>query len=355
MQHEYETGECFDWVVRSRTDHEWKTVAPPIVTLPRDAVTTSSMWPWLRSSSILARPRALEDHLMVVPRPAAALAMNVVAVWNDCRSVDDLPFSGPPAQHHPCPGRLPDGTPFLSSECLLGMYVYEHLRLNGSQMRWMSDSRFDMQPRPAPGELHAAGMVMEVNYIPGRWNVTATGARQRVAFEGGKPVANVIRKLTELGIPVMGHLGLTPQSVHQMGGYMVQARTFDQAKNLIEDAQILQESGAFAVVLEAVPSELAKLVTERLSIPTIGIGAGNYCDGQIQVINDILGFSSHSPRHSKQYADINAVVLNALNVFLLLILILGVLLLLLALFYVLGLVVSAIVVGFEADLLDSAS
>jgi 3-methyl-2-oxobutanoate hydroxymethyltransferase len=139
------------------------------------------------------------------------------------------------------------------------------------------------------------------------------GCAQAVKLEGGKPVANVIRKLTELGIPVMGHLGLTPQSVHQMGGYMVQARTFDQAKNLIEDAQILQESGAFAVVLEAVPSELAKLVTERLSIPTIGIGAGNYCDGQIQVINDILGFSSHSPRHSKQYADINAVVLNALN------------------------------------------
>ena len=139
------------------------------------------------------------------------------------------------------------------------------------------------------------------------------GGAQAVKLEGGKPVANVIRKLTELGIPVMGHLGLTPQSVHQMGGYMVQARTFDRAKNLMEDAQILQESGAFAVVLEAVPSELAKLVTERLSIPTIGIGAGNYCDGQIQVINDILGFSSHSPRHSKQYADINAVVLNALN------------------------------------------
>ncbi len=139
------------------------------------------------------------------------------------------------------------------------------------------------------------------------------GGAQAVKLEGGKPVANVIRKLTELGIPVMGHLGLTPQSVHQMGGYMVQARTFDQAKNLMEDAQILQESGAFAIVLEAVPSELAKLVTERLSIPTIGIGAGNYCDGQIQVINDILGFSSHSPRHSKQYADINAVVLNALN------------------------------------------
>ena len=193
MQHEYETGECFDWVVRSRTDHEWKTVAPPIVTLPRDAVTTSSMWPWLRSSSILARPRALEDHLMVVPRPAAALAMNVVAVWNDCRAVDDLPFSGPPAQHHPCPGRLPDGTPFLSSECLLGMYVYEHLRLNGSQMRWISDSRFDMQPRRAPRELHASGMMMEVNYIPGRWNVTATGARQRVAFEGGKPVGEAKR------------------------------------------------------------------------------------------------------------------------------------------------------------------
>jgi len=130
---------------------------------------------------------------MVVPRPAAALAMNVVAVWNDCRAVDDLPFSAPPAQDHPCPARLPDGTPFLSSECLLGMYVYEHLRLNGSQMRWMSDSRFDMQPRRAPGELHASGMVMEVNYIPGRWNVTATGARQRVAFEGGKPVAEAKR------------------------------------------------------------------------------------------------------------------------------------------------------------------
>ncbi|MBL76534.1 MAG: 3-methyl-2-oxobutanoate hydroxymethyltransferase [Chloroflexi bacterium] len=139
------------------------------------------------------------------------------------------------------------------------------------------------------------------------------GGAQAVKIEGGQAVVETVHRLTEIGIPVMGHLGLTPQSVHQMGGYLIQGRTLTDAKKLVNDAKMLEQSGAFAIVLEGVPTELAKIITQDVSIPTIGIGASENCDGQIQVINDILGFSSRYPKHSKQYADMNAVILQALN------------------------------------------
>lgn len=129
------------------------------------------------------------------------------------------------------------------------------------------------------------------------------GGAQAVKLEGGVNVAEKVRRITECGIPVMGHIGLTPQSINQLGGYKVQGRTSQAAVSLIEDARALEKAGAFAVVLETVPAPLASLITRKVSIPTIGIGAGIGCDGQVQVINDILGsFSDFVPKHAKRYA-----------------------------------------------------
>jgi len=131
------------------------------------------------------------------------------------------------------------------------------------------------------------------------------GGAQAVKLEGGRTVAATVKRLTDAGIPVLGHIGLTPQSIHQLGGYGTQGKTASQAKALLDDAQSLNDAGAFAVVLECVPSELAALLTHSISIPTIGIGAGPDCDGQIQVIHDILGlFAGFVPRHAKQYATL---------------------------------------------------
>ena len=138
------------------------------------------------------------------------------------------------------------------------------------------------------------------------------GGAHAVKLEGGVPVAGTVRRLTEAGIPVMGHLGLTPQSVNQLGGYRVQGRTLEQAQRLLDDAVALEEAGAFSIVLEAVPAELAGIVTRRLRIPTIGIGAGPDCDGQIQVLHDILGFGARRPKHAKRYADLNETIGTAL-------------------------------------------
>lgn len=141
------------------------------------------------------------------------------------------------------------------------------------------------------------------------------GGAQAVKIEGGRPVAETVQRLTESGIPVMAHLGLTPQSVHQLGGHRVQGRTVEQARRLIDDALAVEQAGAFAVVLEAVPGGLANTVTGRLAVPTIGIGAGPHCDGQIQVLHDLLGWGARQPRHAKQYAQLNDVVLNALRAY----------------------------------------
>jgi 3-methyl-2-oxobutanoate hydroxymethyltransferase len=137
------------------------------------------------------------------------------------------------------------------------------------------------------------------------------GARA-VKLEGGADVAPVVTRLVQAGIPVMGHLGLTPQSVNQMGGYRVQARTAGAIATLLADAAALEAAGAFAVVLELVPAEVAALVTERVGIPTIGIGAGAGCDGQVQVLGDIIGFTfGRLPRHARVFGDAGAVVRSA--------------------------------------------
>lgn len=139
------------------------------------------------------------------------------------------------------------------------------------------------------------------------------GGAQAVKLEGGAPVVETVRRLTGAGFAVMGHLGLTPQSVHHMGGYRVQGRAEDAASGMIADAQSLEEAGAFAIVLELVPSTLAQAITERLEIPTIGIGAGVECDGQVQVLHDILGLSlDFTPRHAKKYAEVGQVIVDAL-------------------------------------------
>jgi 3-methyl-2-oxobutanoate hydroxymethyltransferase len=131
------------------------------------------------------------------------------------------------------------------------------------------------------------------------------GGAQSVKLEGGKSVAETVRRLVEAGIPVMGHVGLTPQSLHQLGGYKVQGKTPAAAVKLLRDAQALDEAGAYAVVLESVPAPLAGLITERLQVPTIGIGAGPDCDGQVQVLHDMLGlYPDFVPKHAKQYAHL---------------------------------------------------
>lgn len=128
-----------------------------------------------------------------------------------------------------------------------------------------------------------------------------------VKLEGGRERADVIRAITTAGIPVMGHLGLTPQSVHQLGGFRAQGKTASSAKRLLEDAHILEEAGCFSIVLESVPSRLAEAISREISIPTIGIGAGAGCDGQVLVTHDLLGlFDRFTPRFVKQYADFHA-------------------------------------------------
>jgi len=140
------------------------------------------------------------------------------------------------------------------------------------------------------------------------------GGAQAVKLEGGRAVAATVARLTEAGIPVMGHLGLTPQSIHQLGGFKAQGKSVERARELLEDALALQGAGAFAIVLECVPAELSKLITERLAIPTVGIGAGPHCDAEIQVVSDTLGwFSDFVPKHARQFAKLADVAASALR------------------------------------------
>lgn len=135
-----------------------------------------------------------------------------------------------------------------------------------------------------------------------------------VKLEGGVSVAPQIKAITECGIPVCGHIGLTPQSVNAFGGFKVQGRGDEAAKKLIEDAHAVEEAGAFAVVLECVPAELATQISKELSIPTIGIGAGNGCDGQVLVYQDMLGmFSDYVPKFVKQFANVGEVMKDAVK------------------------------------------
>ncbi len=139
------------------------------------------------------------------------------------------------------------------------------------------------------------------------------GGAKAVKLEGGVTVAEKVQRIVECGIPVLGHIGLTPQSIHQLGGHKVQGKTPEAAARLLKDAQALEEAGAFAVVLETVPLQLASLITQKISIPTIGIGAGVGCDGQVLVINDILSLSDFVPKHAKQYAKLSDIIRNAVT------------------------------------------
>jgi 3-methyl-2-oxobutanoate hydroxymethyltransferase len=135
------------------------------------------------------------------------------------------------------------------------------------------------------------------------------GGAQAIKLEGGVTVAEKVSRIVECGIPVMGHIGLTPQSMYQLGGFKVRGKTLEAATKLLEDAQALEQAGAFAIVLETVPAQLAALITQRISIPTIGIGAGIGCDGQVQIINDILGsFTDFIPKHAKQYTRLTDII-----------------------------------------------
>ncbi|MFC1908498.1 3-methyl-2-oxobutanoate hydroxymethyltransferase [Chloroflexota bacterium] len=137
---------------------------------------------------------------------------------------------------------------------------------------------------------------------------------QAIKLEGGVNVADKVRKIVDCGIPVMGHIGLTPQSINQFGGYKIQGKTPEAATKILEDAKALEAAGAFAVVMETVPTPLATLITQEISIATIGIGAGAGCDGQVQVINDVLGsFADFVPKHAKQYAKLADIMSTALT------------------------------------------
>ncbi len=133
---------------------------------------------------------------------------------------------------------------------------------------------------------------------------------QAVKLEGGSPqIVETVARMTAAGIPVMGHLGLTPQSVNQLGGYKVQGRSHNAAQRMLDEALALEQAGAFALVLETVPSPLAALISRKLTIPTIGIGAGVGCDGQVQVIHDVIGLTvDYVPRHARQYAQVGSLI-----------------------------------------------
>ncbi len=140
------------------------------------------------------------------------------------------------------------------------------------------------------------------------------GGAEAIKIEGGARRAHVVKAIVDSEIPVMGHIGLTPQSVLRMGGYRVQGKTLDAARELIEDALALDRAGAFAIVLEGIPAEISRLITDRVSVPTIGIGAGICCDGQILVFSDLVGLTfGHTAKFVRKYADVKTVIADALK------------------------------------------
>jgi 3-methyl-2-oxobutanoate hydroxymethyltransferase len=144
----------------------------------------------------------------------------------------------------------------------------------------------------------------------------AEGGAHAVKLEGGEEIASIVKAIVDAGIPVVGHLGLTPQSVHQLGGYKVQGKEKEKAKKIFNDAKILEQAGICALVLESIPMELAKDITENIQVPTIGIGAGPYCDGQILVTHDMLGITQgHRPKFVKQYANIEKIMIEGINAY----------------------------------------
>lgn len=146
--------------------------------------------------------------------------------------------------------------------------------------------------------------------------LVAEGGAHSVKLEGGVTIARSVETIVSAGIPVLGHVGLTPQSVHQMGGYKVQGKTVSSREAIIQDALAIEDAGAFALVLESIPAELAQVITERVKIPTIGIGAGPYCDGQVLVIHDLLGLNTDfKPKFVKAYASLSEDFVKAVRQF----------------------------------------
>jgi 3-methyl-2-oxobutanoate hydroxymethyltransferase len=140
------------------------------------------------------------------------------------------------------------------------------------------------------------------------------GGAEGVKLEGGRNRVDLVKRLVDEEIPVMAHIGLTPQSVHKLGGYRVQGKTVDDAKRLIEDAKLLEDAGAFAIVLELVPREIAEMITNELTISTVGIGAGTNCDIQVLVLHDLIGFTfGRQPRFVRQYANVSQVITDAIT------------------------------------------
>ncbi len=140
------------------------------------------------------------------------------------------------------------------------------------------------------------------------------GGAEAVKIEGGRNRVHIVKRLVEEEIPVVAHIGLTPQSVYKLGGYRVQGKTADAAKRLIEDALMLEEAGAFAIVLELIPREIAQIITERLKISTIGIGAGSHCDIQVLVLHDLIGMTfGRQPRFVRQYANVRQIIHDAIT------------------------------------------
>ena len=164
----------------------------------------------------------------------------------------------------------------------------------------------------ATNESHIVGDLPFMSYQIGKEDALVNAGRllkeggcQSVKLEGGTSVVGVVEAIVTSGIPVMGHIGLTPQSVNQLSGYKLQGKTVGPAKKIIEDALNLENAGAYAIVLELIPRELAEHITNQLRIPTIGIGSGAMCSGQVQVFHDLIGlFPDFKPRHSRRYADL---------------------------------------------------
>jgi len=171
--------------------------------------------------------------------------------------------------------------------------VRRGLARTGSRAHVVGDMPFgSYQASPDEAVKHAMRMVAE-------------GGVEAVKLEGGAEFVEVIARIVRAGIPVMGHVGLTPQSVHKMGGYVVQGKDGERAQQLVRDAQALEKAGCYALVLECIPAELARLITGQLEMPTIGIGAGVHCDGQVLVFHDLLGLETEfKPRFVKRFADL---------------------------------------------------
>ena len=168
----------------------------------------------------------------------------------------------------------------------------------------------------ATSKVHIVGDLPFMSYQASRSDairnagrILKEGGAQSVKLEGGRHIAKTMRRIVQAGIPVMAHIGLTPQAVNQLGGYRIQGRTTKAAVELIDDAKAVEDAGAYALVLEGVPSQLAGIVTERLTIPTIGIGAGVHCDGQVQVFHDMMGlYTDFTPKHARKYAHLAEVI-----------------------------------------------